>query len=157
MSTFSLSKTHTKVLVFGLLTLALVVLLGINDAFAVVQIPDIVKPDAFDNIEIDPADILNGEGSEDVPSENKVTRVIILFVGRILSRVLLFAGTVAILFIIVAGFNYITAFGKDEKIEKGKRGLFWAVMGLFIIMMSYAIVQAIITALQQVDTGAFVR
>jgi hypothetical protein len=62
-------------------------------------------------------------------------------------------GSVAVIFIVIAGGNYIFAFGKDERIERGKRGIFWSLMGLITILFSYAIVQGIISVLLQVDSS----
>jgi len=86
--------------------------------------------------------------------ETAATQTVILFVGNILSKVLLFVGSIAIIFLIIAGANYILAFGKDQRIESGKRGLTWSIVGLALILLSYAIVQGIISLLLQVDSGA---
>lgn len=87
--------------------------------------------------------------------ESAFTQTLIFFVGdRIIAPALLFAATVTIIFLILSGYNYITAFGKDEKIEKGKRGIFWSLFGLLIILASYSIVQAILSIISQVDIPA---
>lgn len=114
------------------------------DAFAVISLDDEFKPDNLPGIEVvDPV-------SEDMP-ETAATQTLILYVGNLVSKILVFAGSISIIFLIASGANYIFAFGKDERLEKGKRGMFWAIGGLFVILLSYAIVQGVIRLLLQVD------
>ena len=46
------------------------------------------------------------------------------------------AGTVALFFIIWAGIGFITAGGDKEKIEKAKKTLTYAIIGLVFILLS---------------------
>lgn len=94
------------------------------------------------------------EGTVDSNPETRATQTIILFAGNIVSKILLFAGAITIVFLIIAGGNYIFAFGKDERIEKGKLGVTWSLVGLVVILMSYAIVQGIIQIILKVDESA---
>lgn len=116
-----------------------------QSALAVVQLNDSFRPNSlpsFDSVEaVDP----------DHP-ETAATQTVILFVGNIISKVLLFTASIAIIFVIIAGANYIFAFGKDQRLEIGKRGLTWSIVGLVMILLSYAIVQGIISILLQVDS-----
>lgn len=64
------------------------------------------------------------------------------------------AGILAIFFLIVSGFNYIKAFGADEEIQKAKKGMTWALIGLIVVIMSYAIVQNVIRISLSVDPSA---
>lgn len=59
-------------------------------------------------------------------------------------RILLtFAGAVAILFVVIGGFWYITAEGNEERSEKGKKTLVNAIIGIVVVILSYAIITAI--------------
>lgn len=131
-----------------LITLAITLFWMLSiDAFAAIQLDDSLRPGNLpDPIEIE-------EALTDANPETAATQTLILFVGRLMSRVLVYAGIVAVAFLVVAGANYILAFGKDERIEKGKRGIFWAIMGLLVIMFSYAIVQAIISIVLTIDVS----
>lgn len=64
------------------------------------------------------------------------------------------AGILAIFFLIVSGFNYIKSFGADEEIQKAKKGMTWALIGLIVVIMSYAIVQNVIRISLSVDPSA---
>ena len=57
-----------------------------------------------------------------------------------------FAGLLAVIFIVYAGVLMIQAQGEDEDTEKGKKILTWAVLGLLVIMLSYAIVRMVVSA-----------
>ena len=122
-----------------------------SHAFAAIQLDPNLQPDGLP--EIDMVEVDTDAGTEnEVIGETAATQSLILFVGNIVSQVLLFAGAVSIFFLIVSGANYILAFGKDERIEKGKRGIFWSIMGLLVILLSYSIVRGAISLLLQVDS-----
>jgi len=40
---------------------------------------------------------------------------------------------------VVAGFLYVTAFGNDEQLQKAKKILIWATVGIILVILSYAI------------------
>lgn len=49
----------------------------------------------------------------------------------------------AVLFIIIGSIQMLTAYGNDEKISKGKQTITYAIVGLVIAILSYAIVTII--------------
>lgn len=57
------------------------------------------------------------------------------------------SGTAALLFFVYGGFQMITAAGNEKKYASGLNSLKWAVIGLFVIFGSYAILTAIFNAL----------
>ena len=63
----------------------------------------------------------------------------------IMDYFLAFAGLLAVIFIVYAGVLMIQAQGEDEDTEKGKKILTWAVLGLLLIMLSYAIVRMVVS------------
>ena len=42
---------------------------------------------------------------------------------------------------VYAGFLYVTAYGNDEQVQKSKKIMIYAVVGLIVVMLSYSIVQ----------------
>lgn len=62
---------------------------------------------------------------------------------------LMFAGPLAVLFVIIGGFYYITSAGNEEQAQKGKRTLLNALIGIIIVVLSYTIV----TVLQNTISG----
>lgn len=81
--------------------------------------------------------ILNPLGETDV-------RVII---GRIISAALSIIGSIALLMFVYGGVLWLTSFGETAKVDKGKKILVWATLGLGMIVASYAVVNAIILGL----------
>ncbi len=116
-------------------------------ALAVIQLDDNLRPSNLPTITAE-------EAVDNDHPESAATQTLIMFVGNLVSQVLLFAGALTIVFLLWASYNYIFAFGKDEKIEKGKRGMFWSLVGLLTILLSYAIAQGILQIVLQVDESA---
>jgi len=68
-------------------------------------------------------------------------------VARIINAALGLLGLVAVIIIIYAGVLWMTAMGQEDKVAKAKRVLIEAVIGLIIIILSFAIAQFIFFAL----------
>jgi len=68
------------------------------------------------------------------------------------------AGTVAIIFIIIGGYLYITSHGSQEQTQKAKTTIFWAIGGLVLVISAYAIVRLLMKFLLNDDSfGQIVR
>lgn len=61
-------------------------------------------------------------------------------IGNTTTLALSVAGTVAGIFILIGGFEYLTAYGDQAKAESGKKTLTWAIIGLVFIIVSRVIV-----------------
>ncbi len=68
-------------------------------------------------------------------------------IARIINLALGFLGTIALLIIVYGGFKWMTSNGDEEKVEEAKKLLKSAVIGLGIILASWAIATFIISAL----------
>ena len=73
---------------------------------------------------------------------NSLQQVLVL-VGNLISILMFVAGFVAIAFIIVGGFTYITSAGDPSGIKKGKDVITNAIIGLVIAMVSFGVVRYI--------------
>lgn len=62
---------------------------------------------------------------------------------------LLLLESTAVLFIIIGGFQLIFSFGNKEQIQRGKRTILYAIIGLLIALLSQSIVVFIFQALIQ--------
>ena len=67
-------------------------------------------------------------------------------IGKIIGAVLGIIGSIALAIFIYGGFTWMTSAGSPEKVRKGRDMIIWAVMGLAIIFLSYAIVYFVIGA-----------
>ncbi len=65
-------------------------------------------------------------------------------IGQIINSILGLVGSVALVMFIWGGFQWMTAAGNSDKIEKGRATLMWAALGLVIIFSSYALVSYLI-------------
>jgi len=63
-----------------------------------------------------------------------------------------FVGMLSIVFLIVAGVRFATAYGNDEAIQKAKGQAMYALIGLVIAILSYAIVRIITNIKYEGDT-----
>ncbi len=56
-------------------------------------------------------------------------------------------GIVAVIVIILGGFNFMTSTGDPGKVKKGKDTILWGVVGLLVVLFSFAIVNFILNAI----------
>ena len=68
-------------------------------------------------------------------------------IARVIKIVLGFLGTIAVVLIIVAGFQWMTAAGNEDKVGKAKKIMTAAVIGLVIVLMAYALSTFVINAI----------
>ncbi len=68
-------------------------------------------------------------------------------VGKIISTFLGVLGILAVALILYAGFLWMTAAGNEQKVEKARSILTQAVIGLAIILASYAIANFVVRSL----------
>ncbi|OGJ48926.1 hypothetical protein A2344_03290 [Candidatus Peregrinibacteria bacterium RIFOXYB12_FULL_41_12] len=66
------------------------------------------------------------------------------FILNVTNFALSFLGLVAVVVIIYGGFLYVTAAGEEEKSGKGKKAVMYAIIGIIIVLASYAIVNTLI-------------
>lgn len=68
------------------------------------------------------------------------------FAKTILTFILGFLGFIAVVYIIYGGFLYIMSGGDDANVEKGKKIILNAAIGIIIILASFAIVNTVLKA-----------
>jgi heme/copper-type cytochrome/quinol oxidase subunit 2 len=69
------------------------------------------------------------------------------FIFRIIQILLAVAGLVAVIFLVVGGFRYITAGGNEEAAETAKKSIVNSIIGIVIIILAFVIVRVIANAL----------
>ena len=65
------------------------------------------------------------------------------FLPSLTQTIIALAGGFAFLFIIIGGIQILTAYGNEEKIGNAKKTITYAIVGLLIAILSYAIVSII--------------
>jgi hypothetical protein len=74
-------------------------------------------------------------------------------IPSIVNLIALVAGLIAFVYLVYSGFMYITAAGNEKNAEAGQKGITWAIIGIVIIFLSWAIVRAITSTLSTTITG----
>lgn len=86
-------------------------------------------------------------GSFGLPNQASASDLIIFIINIALA----IAGLIAVFFLIIGGFRYITAAGNEDASEQAKKIILNAIIGIVVIILSFVIVRVISNAL---TTGA---
>lgn len=78
---------------------------------------------------------------------NSTDNITDLLTSIIMNILLPLAALVAILFLIVGGYRYMVSAGNEEQAEAGKKTIQNAIIGLIVIILSYAVVTVISNSL----------
>ena len=84
-----------------------------------------------------------GSGNTGLPNDTSLTG----FIMKIINIALAVAGLIAVLFLIIGGFRYITSAGNEETAEQAKKIITNAIIGIVVIILSFVIVRVISNAL----------
>lgn len=76
-------------------------------------------------------------------------------IARGIQLMLLFAGAIAVVFVIIGGYWYITSGGNEETAEKGQKTLTNAIIGVVVIVLSYAIITVIANLVSNQNGSGF--
>ncbi len=74
-------------------------------------------------------------------------------IARIIRVAMSLLGIIAVVIILIGGFTWMTAGGNDEKVGEAKKWIFSGVIGLAIILSSYAIATFVINSLVNATTA----
>ena len=96
----------------------------------------------------------DGACGSDVPAEVRTaagcegnTDAIETIITGILFSIIGISGLIAVIFVVIGGINYMTSGGDTGKIEKAKKTLLYAVIGLAITVLAFAITNFVIRVL----------
>lgn len=59
---------------------------------------------------------------------------------NVVNALLLFAGAVAVLFLIIGGFRYVVSTGNEQQVSGAKQTILYAILGLIIIFVAFVLV-----------------
>jgi len=63
--------------------------------------------------------------------------------NNVVSAALLFAGVIALIFFVVAGYKFMTSGGVPQQVDSARKTLVFAVLGLLLVLCSFGIVKLI--------------
>ena len=69
---------------------------------------------------------------------------VIPFIANIIDILLIVSGAIAVLFVVIGGFWYMTAQGNEEQAKKGRKTVVNAIIGIIIIILAYVIVNVVV-------------
>lgn len=119
-----MKKTTIKMVILGLVLTSLFVFVPIVLGQGLPQVPQV------------PGQVTTPFGTTGALTVRNV-------VLNILSILLAVAGFIAVLFVIYGGYQYLTAGGNEKSVEAAKKILTNAIIGLVVIVLSYAILVVI--------------
>lgn len=91
-----------------------------------------------------------GEGLNDVGTGAELsTAELPTVIGTLINIFLGILGIIFLILVLYAGFLWMTAAGNETKVETAKTLLTQAVIGLILILASYAIAQFVVTAIEE--------
>ena len=78
------------------------------------------------------------------PSIGDLTNVVVRVMGGIEDYFVPFAGVTCVIFVILAGYKWITAGGNPDQISSASKTLTWAIIGLVFVFISKLLLSTII-------------
>ncbi len=70
-----------------------------------------------------------------------------LLIARVLKTMLFIIGALSVVMIVYAGFNFVTSAGDSGKVNKAKGVILYAVIGLVVSLLAYAIVSFVTSSI----------
>jgi len=74
------------------------------------------------------------------------------FISRMTSLILMAVGLISVIMLIYGGFRYVVSGGDNKKVTDAKNTILYAIIGLIIALLAYAIVNFVISAVTGVTT-----
>lgn len=118
-----------------------VILAALGAAAFVFLVGDAAAQTAITPVDNPVSDLTGGEGS---------LRALVL---TLINFFLTFLGLLAVAIIIYGGFLYVSSAGNTEKTDQAKKIITYAAIGIVVILISFALVNTLLTAGQPGNTG----
>lgn len=94
-----------------------------------------------------------GDGSDFAGAAGLSSGNLIDTISSIIRVALGFLGIIAVVIILLGGFKWMTSGGNEDKVKKAKGLIFQGIIGLVIVLSSYAIASFIITSITTATAG----
>lgn len=88
-------------------------------------------------------DAIGGESTTDLPT----------FIKTVINLLLFIIGVIAVIYVIIGGIKYVTSNGDAAAVKSAKDTILYAIIGIVVAVMAYAIVNWIINALIESSNG----
>ena len=121
----------------------IILTLGIIAGFGLAALPSSVGARALDVFD----DACSGSASTTALCEDRNNEQIQGFVKNLVNVMLYVLGAISVIVIIFAGIFYVMSMGDATAITKAKNTLLYAVIGLVVALLAYAIVNFVLAAI----------
>ncbi len=88
-----------------------------------------------------------GDGSDFAGAAGLSSGNLVDAISSIIRVAIGFLGIIAVLIILIGGFKWMTSGGNEDKVKKAKALIFQGIIGLVIVLSSYAIASFVITSI----------
>ena len=99
------------------------------------------------------ADAQNIFGNKPLPTDFEGSKTFSELVVKILNILLAIVGLIAVIFLVWGGFKYITSAGDEEAVDKAKSTIINALIGVVVVILAFALVRIVASAILGGDTG----
>ena len=96
----------------------------------------------------DPCNLAMGSKPPGMCDEEHTEETLIETISNVLDTVYLWVGIIAVIFIIIGGINYTMSQGDPGKVKKAKDTIMYAVIGLMVSLLAFAITAFVLNALE---------
>jgi len=136
-------QKFAKVMVIGFIAM-FVMAMALPTVLAAPPTGNTTGGGTFDNAPNGPLDLLNQTAEQSGQTNQRTLPEII---GNIIKWVLGVVGIILLVMFIYGGVLYATSAGSEEKVETGKKVMLYAIMGVIIIALAFALTNWVINAL----------
>ena len=137
-------RTGYLIVFFFLASLLITPLFLLPSSFSYLSPAVLAADDSVDDG--DPYDILPADPEQKIPNPLKVGTLQEV-VASIINVAYSLAAMVAIIYIIIGGYQFITSAGNPDIVEQAKSTITNAIIGLLIIVLSYLFIHFILTSI----------
>ncbi|MCF7845855.1 MAG: hypothetical protein K9L85_01325 [Candidatus Peribacteraceae bacterium] len=119
----------------------------ISFGFALIALAPALAVDASDKEtppELISGTLLPGVDQKDEIQLDAATWLQNTFIKNIIDQAIGWTAALAVLFLIIGGYQYLTAIGNEEQIKSAHKTVTFALVGLLVALLAYAIIQIIV-------------
>ena len=127
---------------------AIIAIIGVS---SLISLPTFADNTTFCSSEDIPEDVRAAAGCGEAVDPLSPTIV------TILNSIIAVAGTISVIFVVIGGINYMTSTGDPGKVEKAKKTIFYACIGIAVCALAFAITNFVINIVNNVVSTAYIN
>ncbi|MFH1546586.1 MAG: hypothetical protein ABIE14_04375 [Patescibacteria group bacterium] len=84
------------------------------------------------------------DGNTLIAAEKQLQWLQTTFLKNVINQLIGWTAALAVVFLVIGGYQYLTAVGNDEQIKSAHKTITWSLAGLLLAMLAFAIVQILV-------------